>query len=240
MDKIKTSGSSQKDPDSLKNNIEEFLNTLHKLARGIIKLPKRKRDDGTEFYAIDNDTHKKMVAPLFQACQGCGTKVLSWRQGVKPAISNKINNSLQTVSSLKSSLESKSAPLTTDIQLYHAYDGIRSELDYTVGDWHLEEPDTGGGEIYDYYCGPDFRSLRWGKKKYAFTPNQARAVQILFEAWKNGAPNVGQAYILEKLESAQGRLYDVFKDNRKVWEELIISEEKGTGTYRLIDPPRKQ
>src|SRR5262249_52852577 len=79
----------------------------------------------------------------------------------------------------------------------------------------------------------DFRTVTWFGKEYRFTPTQAHCVKVLWEAWQNGTPDVGQETILEEAGSDSKRLQDLFK-NHKTWRELITTVQKGS--YRLNVP----
>jgi len=88
-----------------------------------------------------------------------------------------------------------------------------------------------GADRGDFRHSPDFRSVSCGGEKYSFTARQGQVVQILFEAREKGAPDVGQHYILEELESKAERLRDLFKSSR-AWGSLIVRGQ-GKGTFRL-------
>jgi hypothetical protein len=70
------------------------------------------------------------------------------------------------------------------------------------------------------YHSPDFRSIDWFGKTYHFTATQAAIVKILWDAWENKAPDIGQAYLLETVESKSDRLLDIFKGH-KTYKQLI-------------------
>lgn len=80
---------------------------------------------------------------------------------------------------------------------------------------------------------PDYRSMRWGDIPFRFTSTQAACIGVLFEAWKSGSPDVGQAFLLEKAGSNCKRLRDIFKGS-DAWNKLVIRGRKGA--YRLADP----
>jgi hypothetical protein len=52
----------------------------------------------------------------------------------------------------------------------------------------------------------DFRSAFWRGTEYRFTPTQANCIQILWEAQQRKTPVMGQAAILEELETKAHRL----------------------------------
>jgi hypothetical protein len=81
----------------------------------------------------------------------------------------------------------------------------------------------------------DFRSVRWYGNEYAFTTMQAACVQILWQAWQRGAPEMSQARILEDAGSASERLRDVFdKGKHGAWGTMIVPGRKGA--FRLGKP----
>jgi hypothetical protein len=83
---------------------------------------------------------------------------------------------------------------------------------------------------------PDFRSVNWFGTVYEFTPNQAACVKVLWEAWDNGTPIVGDATILESAGSDAERLPLVFRDH-PAWMTLIVGVGTRRGVHRLADPP---
>jgi len=86
---------------------------------------------------------------------------------------------------------------------------------------------------------PDFRSVVWFGESYSFTANQAACVKILWDAWKNGTPEVSGAHLLEAADvqdSAQ-RIDLVFRGN-PAWGALVVPG-RTKGTYRLKEPGAK-
>jgi hypothetical protein len=83
----------------------------------------------------------------------------------------------------------------------------------------------------------DFRSVHWYGDDFAFTPTQAACVKVLWLAWENGTPELGQATILEHpvVEAESRRLVDVFKGH-PAWDKMIV-KGRTAGTYRLAVPP---
>lgn len=82
----------------------------------------------------------------------------------------------------------------------------------------------------------DFRSVHWFNHEFTFTPNQAKCVNVLWNAWANGTPDVSEAYILETAEVQSVRLRDVFKQKsglHPAWKTMIQSGLK-RGTRRLV------
>jgi hypothetical protein len=82
----------------------------------------------------------------------------------------------------------------------------------------------------------DFRSVVWYGTSYSFTSTQAPAVKILWEAWSNGTPEVGQLSILESIGSESRRLSDLFA-NSPAWKTMIV-DGKTKGAYCLSDPSK--
>lgn len=81
----------------------------------------------------------------------------------------------------------------------------------------------------------DFRSVHWYGEYYFFTANQARVVRILWEAWKHGTPEVGDAYLLTEADVSGDRLANLFRGNR-AWGTMIV-DGSTRGTSRLQPPP---
>jgi hypothetical protein len=83
---------------------------------------------------------------------------------------------------------------------------------------------------------PGFRSINWFGRTYSFTANQAKVVEMLYENWLAGAPDVDDETLLSAVDHAAPpkRLAPLFRKN-KAWGALIV--EGGTkGTHRLSDP----
>jgi hypothetical protein len=80
----------------------------------------------------------------------------------------------------------------------------------------------------------DFHSVSWYGQAYTFTHQQAAAVKLLWQAWENGTPDLGQAYLLEKIDSDGSRLRDIFKGKdgmHPAWGTMIVESKKGV--FRL-------
>jgi hypothetical protein len=77
----------------------------------------------------------------------------------------------------------------------------------------------------------DYRSVSWDGRTYRLTAMQAAVVRMLWEAWEAGAPDVGQATLMEAADSCGDRLRDVFRRSA-AWGELVIAGET-KGTCRL-------
>jgi hypothetical protein len=82
----------------------------------------------------------------------------------------------------------------------------------------------------------DFRSVHWFGADHFFTPTQAACVKVLWEAWENGTPDLGQDSILEhpEVEAESERLVDVFKGH-PAWGTMIAKGQTA-GAYRLAEP----
>lgn len=83
----------------------------------------------------------------------------------------------------------------------------------------------------------DFRSVRLHGRVFTLTPNQARIIEILWEAREKGFPCVAQAEIIERInpDLKTNRLRDVFgssDEDREKWKELVKKEGR-KDTYRL-------
>ena len=82
----------------------------------------------------------------------------------------------------------------------------------------------------------DFRSVHWFGTDYSFTPNQAAAVKILWEAWENRTPDVGGDTIATEAESDSRRARDIFKRHPAFGS--MICQGKTKGTFRLVEPDK--
>ena len=82
----------------------------------------------------------------------------------------------------------------------------------------------------------DYHSVRWSGETYTFTHQQAAIVALLWQAWENGTPDLGQDYLLENSRSAAGRVRDIFKQREgqhPAWGTMIVESPKRKGVYRL-------
>jgi hypothetical protein len=78
----------------------------------------------------------------------------------------------------------------------------------------------------------DYRSVTVRGQNFTLTSRQAHVIQILDENRRNGLPDVGKDYLLEKLETPNSRLRDSFKSNFLAWKVLVKTGTK-KGTVRL-------
>jgi hypothetical protein len=77
----------------------------------------------------------------------------------------------------------------------------------------------------------DFRSVRWFGTAYSFTGRQAQVVEILWDAWEQGAPEVGEGFLCEKAgQSGETKLTNLFRDH-PAGGTMIVD--------RVTDSPKK-
>ncbi|GEM_PF-3416454 len=81
---------------------------------------------------------------------------------------------------------------------------------------------------------PDFHSVHWFGIDYTFTALQSDAVEILYEAWQNRTPEVGEAYILRTIGSDSKHLKDIFKGHPAFGKMIQAGSKKGA--FRLVEP----
>ncbi len=82
--------------------------------------------------------------------------------------------------------------------------------------------------------GPDFRSVRWYGTEYSFTGNQAKIVSVLWAAWKQGTPDVGDEHLMVHADAKTSRIVDIFRDC-DAWGRMIVQGAR-KGTRRLQTP----
>ncbi len=80
----------------------------------------------------------------------------------------------------------------------------------------------------------DFRSVHWFGTDYSFTALQAAIVRELWAAWEQGTPDLSDARLLTRANSAGDRLSDLFK-SQPAWGSMIVSGST-KGTRRLRGP----
>jgi hypothetical protein len=84
---------------------------------------------------------------------------------------------------------------------------------------------------------PDFRSVKWFGNDFGFTANQAAVVRVLWHAWAQGTPDVGDETVLAAVDeqAPPARLNTLFRDH-PAWGTMIVA---GTtkGTHRLTELP---
>ena len=82
----------------------------------------------------------------------------------------------------------------------------------------------------------DFASVSWHGQSYTFSPSQAAAVKLLWQAWRNGTPELRQETILQAVSSDGNRLSDLFREH-PAWGKLIVAGQ-AKGTFRLAEPEK--
>lgn len=73
---------------------------------------------------------------------------------------------------------------------------------------------------------PDYRSVRWFGRDYAFTPAQAVIIRQLWLAWENGTPIMGAAALLETADMISDRISNLFKVHA-AWGEMVKTDSNG-------------
>lgn len=108
-----------------------------------------------------------------------------------------------------------------------------SDADVTGATWKTILAVLRGHEQPANRHSEDYSTVLWQGLSYAFSPSQARAVEILWKAYENGTPDVHQASIHERIGSSSEsqRLRDIFK-NHPAWGTMIVAGE-GKGMFRL-------
>jgi hypothetical protein len=124
---------------------------------------------------------------------------------------------------------------TTDRELLEALDAVLEADRITPTNALSDEPIV-PPTLLSARHSLDFRSVHWFGANFTFSPTQAACMKVLWQAWENGTPELGQATILEhpEVEAESKRLVDVFKGH-PAWGTILT---KGTtnGTFRLIKP----
>jgi hypothetical protein len=87
----------------------------------------------------------------------------------------------------------------------------------------------------------DFRTCRWGRSEFTFTPNQSQIVKLLYRVWENGGGRVGKDYLLSESNINADRIDKVFYElvsgkrrRHPAWGTMIRSD--GRGLYWLVPP----
>jgi hypothetical protein len=86
-------------------------------------------------------------------------------------------------------------------------------------------------------AGPGFRSVNWFGSSYAFTPQQAACIKVLWLNWLGGTPIVGEAQVLQIAHVKARSLREVFRapPGNAAWGTMICDGDK-RGTVRLAEP----
>jgi hypothetical protein len=94
------------------------------------------------------------------------------------------------------------------------------------------DPQSNAPKSEEFTHSEDYRSVTVRGQNFTLTSRQAQVIQILDENRRNGTPEVGKDYLLEKLETPNSRLRDSFKSNLPAWKILVKVGTK-KGTFRL-------
>lgn len=85
----------------------------------------------------------------------------------------------------------------------------------------------------------DFRSVVWFGTNYSFTPNQAKCINVLWNAFETGMAEFSKNEILNRADLNSDRLVNVFKvhsgKRHPAWKTMICPGET-KGTYCLKEP----
>lgn len=114
-----------------------------------------------------------------------------------------------------------------------AYEDVRQALDALLQRVLVAMACSSDGSQSVARHSQDFASVYWFGKLYTFSPNQAACIRVLWEAWNNKTPVLGEPAIQEAA-GVDSNLRNVFRDH-EAWDTLITSPSKGR--YRLSDPP---
>jgi len=143
-------------------------------------------------------------------------------------------------SSLAQNIQTLNEAESNNRNLHNELDNMKQELEKTSSENKTLRSEVEKSPLNDnrseeveksFSYSPDYRSVISNGKSYTFTSRQAQAVEILH---KEGNPELGQEYILEKLGDTSKRLRDTFKGH-PAWGELIIAGSR-KGTFRLNIP----
>lgn len=81
----------------------------------------------------------------------------------------------------------------------------------------------------------DFASVDWFGTPYGFSSIQRHIVQMLWEAWENATPDVGQDTLLSAVGSDSSRMAHIFKGH-PAFGVMIVPSPGVRGAYRLQEP----
>ena len=103
-----------------------------------------------------------------------------------------------------------------------------------------ETEDTGENQVVEkknqenFRYSADFRSVKIGRESFALTPKQAHMIQLLYDEYINGTPDVSGDHIVERISpnSNNIRPRDIFRSNLKAWNALVEPGRR-KGLYRL-------
>ncbi len=143
-------------------------------------------------------------------------------------------------SSLARNIQTLNEAKSNNRNLHNELDNMNQELEKTLSENKTLKAEVEKSPLNDiksekaeksFSCSPDYRSVISNGKSYTFTSRQAQAVETLH---KEGNPELGQEYILEKLGDTSKRLRDTFKGH-PAWGKLIIPGSR-KGTFKLNIP----
>lgn len=80
---------------------------------------------------------------------------------------------------------------------------------------------------------PGFGSVVWFGSYHVFTAAQARVIEVLWNAWTNGTPDVRQEHLLDAAGSVGKRLVSLFHGH-SAWGTMIVQGQV-KGTFRLAE-----
>jgi hypothetical protein len=93
-------------------------------------------------------------------------------------------------------------------------------------------PTTESKRKQEFSVSSEGRSVNWNGEQIWLTSRRGQAMQILYDHYKSGTPDVSDEQILVELGTSNSRLRDTFRDS-PLWNTLIVS--KTNGMHRL-DP----
>jgi hypothetical protein len=79
----------------------------------------------------------------------------------------------------------------------------------------------------------DYTSVIIRGEPFTLTSRQAQVIEILHEEYTRGTPDVGTAFILEKINCKTSRLRDIFRSRPAARKALVKSFSKGTVRLNL-------
>ncbi len=110
----------------------------------------------------------------------------------------------------------------------------RTMLDFITASWPTVAPAYTRTKVADdFHMSEDSRTAVLHGVSYVLTPRQAQVVDVLYENYKQGMPELSQERILDRIgsESDKLTLRDIFR-NSDAWNTLIVSGSR-RGMYRL-------
>jgi len=126
--------------------------------------------------------------------------------------------------------------------------GLRHELREMVGKASVDNLDPPGEAAVDQSGGDgspttsmmahndDFTSVNINGDHYTFTVPQSKVIRLLYEAWKDGFPDVESVRLLQVSGSDSNRLKNVFS-RHEAWGKLVIKTPGSKSKHRLNVAP---